>query len=100
MNQSEFLEITCNLLKAQEKSGAIGFGFASLWLKNLRETFKPITKRSSRNRVITFDSHLETALLCTQDGRITISSVMIYDLLGNLSNHDDDGNKNVTNLHI
>ena len=30
MNQSEFLEITCNLLKAREKSrvqGAIGLGF-------------------------------------------------------------------------
>jgi len=32
MNQSEFLEITCNLLEAREKPrvhGAIGFGFAS-----------------------------------------------------------------------
>ena len=32
MNQSQFLAITCNSLKAQEKSrvdGAIGFGFAS-----------------------------------------------------------------------
>ena len=36
MNQSEFLAITCNLLKAREKSrvrGVIGFGFASHWLK-------------------------------------------------------------------
>ena len=66
MNQSEFLAITCNLLKAREKSrvqDAIGFGFASNWLKNWRETFKPITKRSNRNNVITFDSHLKTALL-------------------------------------
>ena len=44
MNQSEFLAITCNLLKAREKSrvqGAIGFGFAfaSHWLKNWREIF-------------------------------------------------------------
>ena len=40
MNQSEFLAITCNLLKAREKSrvqGAIGFGFASHWLKNWHE---------------------------------------------------------------
>ena len=40
MNQSEFLAITCNLLKAREKSraqGAIGFDFASHWLKNWRE---------------------------------------------------------------
>ena len=67
MNQSQLLAITCNSLKAREKSrvpGAIGFGFASHWLKNSRESFKPITKRSNRNHVITFDSHLKTALLC------------------------------------
>ena len=65
MNQSQFLEITCNTLKAREKSrvhGAIGFGFASHWLKNWRESFKPITKRSNRNYIITFDGHLKTAL--------------------------------------
>ena len=62
MNQSQ---ITCNSLKGREKSrvhGAIGFGFASHWLKNWRESFKPITKRSNRNHVITFDSHLKIAL--------------------------------------
>ena len=66
MNQSEFLLITSNSLKGREKSrvhGAIGFGFASHWLKNWRECFKPITKRSNRNHVITFDSHLKTALM-------------------------------------
>ena len=65
MNQSQFLAIICNLLEAREKSpvhGAIGFGFASHWLKNCRESFKPITKRSNRNHVITFESHLKTAL--------------------------------------
>ena len=65
-NQSQFLEITCNTLKAREKSrvhGAIAFGFASHWLKNWRESFKPITKRSNRNYIITFDSHLKTALV-------------------------------------
>ena len=65
MNQSQFLAITCNSLEAREKSrvhGAIGFGFASHWLKNWRESFKPITKRSNRNHVITFDNHLKTAL--------------------------------------
>ena len=64
-NQSQSLEITCNTLKAREKSrlhGAIGFGFASHWLKNWRESFKPITKRSNRNYIITFDNHLKTAL--------------------------------------
>ena len=65
VNQSQFIAITCNLLEAQEKSrvrGAIGFGFASLSLKNWRESFKPITKCSNRNHVIAFDSHLKTAL--------------------------------------
>ena len=37
-------------------------GFDSYWLKNWRESFQPITKRSNRNHVITFDSHLKTAL--------------------------------------
>ena len=67
MNQSQFIAILCNSLEAQEKSrvrGAIGFGFGfdSHWLKNWREYFKPISKRSNRNHVITFDSHLKTAL--------------------------------------
>ena len=38
MNQSEYLAIICNLLKAREAEsriqGAIGFGFASYCLKN------------------------------------------------------------------
>ena len=41
-NQSEFLAITCNWLEAREKShlhGAIGFGFASQWLKKLACVF-------------------------------------------------------------
>ena len=66
MNQSQFLAITCNSLEARERSrvhGAIGFGLASHWLKNWRESFKPITKRSNRNHGITFDSHLKTALI-------------------------------------
>ena len=65
MNQSQFLAITCNSPEAREVSrvhGALGFGFDSHWLKNWRESFKPITKRSNRNQVITFDSHLKTAL--------------------------------------
>ena len=65
MNQSQFLAITYNSLEAREKSrvhGAIGFGLDCHWLKNWRESFKPITKLSNRNHVITFDSHLKTAL--------------------------------------
>ena len=60
VNQSQFIAITCNSLEAREKSrvrGAIGFGFTSHWLKNWRESFKPITKRSNRNH-----SYLKTAL--------------------------------------
>ena len=65
MNQSQFLAITCNSLEAREKSrvyGAIDFGFASHWLKNWRDSFKPITKRSNWTHVMIFDSHLKTAL--------------------------------------
>ena len=35
---------------------------SSRWLKNWGEILKPITKRSNRNRVITFDSHLKTTV--------------------------------------
>jgi len=65
MNQSQFLAIVCNSLKAREESrvhDANGFGLASHWLKNWGESLNPITKRSNRNHVITFDSHLKTAL--------------------------------------
>ena len=64
MNQSQFQAITCNSLKEREKSrvhGAIGFGFASHWLKNWRESLKPVTNCSNRNHVITFECHLKTA---------------------------------------
>ena len=84
-NQSQFLEITCNTLKAREKSrvrGAIGFGFASHWLKNWRESFKPITKRSNRNYIITFDSHLKTALLL-----ISVDSVPNYCFSARITRH-------------
>ena len=65
MNQSQFLAITCNSHKAREKSrvhSPIVFGLVSHWFKNWRDAFKPITKRSNRNHVITFNSHLKTAL--------------------------------------
>ena len=42
VNQLQFLAITCNSLKAREKSrvhGAIGFGFACHWLKKLARVF-------------------------------------------------------------
>ena len=65
MNQSQFLAITGNSLEAREKSRLRGaIGFASHWLKNWRDSFKPITKRSNRNHVITFDSHLKNSTGC------------------------------------
>ena len=84
MNQSQFLAITCNSLEAREKSrvhGAIGFGFASHWLKNWRESFKPIAKRSNRNHVITFDSRLKTALkveFCLLQWRLQFPSIVYH----------------------
>ena len=65
MNQSQSLAVICNSLEARERSrihGAIGFGIDSHWSKNWLGSFKPITKRSNRNHVFTFDSHLKTAL--------------------------------------
>ena len=75
MNQSQFLAKTCKSLEAREKPrvrGAIGFGFGfdSHCLKNWRKSFKPITKRSNRNHVITFDSHLKTALVQSFAGMV------------------------------
>ena len=55
----EFFEITSSLLKAREKprvQGAIGFDFVSHWLKNWRESFTPISKRSNHNRPISIYS--------------------------------------------
>ena len=63
MNQSEFLAITCNLLKEMVQ-GTVGLGFASRWLKNSREILKPITKRSNHSREITLDTDLKSALNC------------------------------------
>jgi len=65
VNQSPYLATTCNSLKVREESricGAIGFDLASHWLKNWCKSVKQIAKRSNRNHVITFDSHLKTAL--------------------------------------
>ena len=44
MNQSQFLGITCNSLKALEKSRIGGvIGFDSHWLKNWHESFKALS---------------------------------------------------------
>ena len=65
INITEFLAITCNLLKAREKSraqGAIGLGFASHLLKNWRDIFKPIMRCCNTNCFVTLDSHLTASL--------------------------------------
>ena len=66
-NQSQFLAITCNSFESREKprvQGGIGFdfAFASHWLKNWRES---LSQSLSVAMVITFDSHLKTALCDT-----------------------------------
>ena len=68
INQLRFLEFTRNLLKARGKShlqSVIDFGFASRWLKikNWRENFSSIIKRSNCNHIITVDSHLKIAVM-------------------------------------
>ena len=66
MNQSEFLVISCNLLKVREKP-RIKVRLVLVRLHRLKKNcrvFKPATKRSNGNRVITFDSDLKTAVCC------------------------------------
>lgn len=71
-----FLGITRNLLQAREKScvqEAIGFGFVTHWLKNCREillTNHWASSNGNRNRVITLDNRLKTALRPEFDSRI------------------------------
>ena len=82
MNQSQFLANTCNSLEAREKSrvdGAIGFGFASHWLKNWRKSFKPITRHSNRNHLITLISHWKTSLMLTL---ISVTEDQISNVVG------------------
>ena len=77
MNQSEFLAITCKLLKARENSraqGASGIGFSSHWLNTWRKFSQPITNHM--NRGISFDSHLKTAPPITAVLTITLISII------------------------
>ena len=81
MNQSKLVAILYNLL-------LVGFAFPcpSHWLINWREIFKPITKRSNCNRVITFDSHLKTALMVMMMTMITTifySNFQLFVKVGN-----------------
>ena len=77
MNQSEFLAITCKLLKARENSraqGASGIGFSSHWLNTWRKISQPVTNHM--NRGISFDSHLKTAPPITAVIIITLISII------------------------
>ena len=63
----EPITIPTNYLQLARSAGKItrtwcDFGSTPHWLKNWRESFQPITRSSNRNRVITFDSHVKTAL--------------------------------------
>ena len=91
MNQSEFVAIACNLLKAREKSGMriqddIGFDFASHCLKNWRESLKPITKPSNGNLVITLYSHLKTLFLQFADYTVMTTHFKNHSVLFHRSN--------------
>ena len=74
-------------------------------MKNWRESFKPTTKRSNRNHVITFDSHLKTALLVIDDGNNVDSFDNDYDDdnydkvedIDDANGNDDDNNNNNAN---
>ena len=84
MNQSKFLAITCNSLKAQQNShtrAAIGFSFAFHWLENWCEIFDLNAKPSNRNHVITFDSNLKTTLSCLQQGKPNLERVLFLNFV-------------------
>ena len=66
--RDEPITIPSNYLELARSAGKITrtwcdwLRFCSHWLKYWRDSFKPITKRSNRNHVITFDSQLKTDL--------------------------------------
>ena len=75
----EPITIPSNYLKLARSAGKITRTwrdwFCFSLVENWRESFKPITKRINRNNVITFGSHLKTALLRTNaipDWRILV----------------------------
>lgn len=64
--RDEPIRILSNYLNRSQSAGDIAIGrtrFCYSLVENWRDIFGPITKRSNRNRAITFDNHLKTALL-------------------------------------
>ena len=57
------VKITCNPNKAREKIATRCVWFLFSLVEKLARHFKPITRRSNHDRVITFDSHLKTVLV-------------------------------------
>ncbi len=68
MNQSKLEANTCSQREARKnvrERVTIGFGFTPDWLRNWREIFKPITKRSNakpKQTQFPFDTQVKTAL--------------------------------------
>ena len=55
--------LTLSNYKKYSKNNAYMVRLVLILLRIGEESLKPITKRSNRNHVITFDSHLKTALI-------------------------------------
>lgn len=68
MKQSISGRITCNLLKARKsRAYKVCLVFVLLLIRRKTdEIFKPDTKRSNHNRVISLESHLKTDLQTTE----------------------------------
>ena len=60
-NQSQFIAITCNSLKAREKYDVYMVPLVLVWF-SLVENLARVFKANDRNHIITFDSHLKTLL--------------------------------------
>ena len=68
MNQSEFHQLPVTSSKrgknrAHKMQLILVLALLLIWLQNWRQIFKQITQHINRNRVITFDNHLKTALV-------------------------------------
>lgn len=60
---SNFLQLAQSAGKITQVQGAIVFIYLFIGSKTVPRFFKPITRRSNRHRVISFESHLQTSRL-------------------------------------